>query len=115
MTLPRCKELADISAGIPRNDAGLQEGFCTNLFHRFSNAFFVGRATWATITAELYEGRKETHWIWFIFLQIEKLGRSSTARKHAIGLWAEAAACEAHPTLGSRLMECTELVLAIRA
>ena len=67
---------------------------------------------YADVLAELREGRKQTHWIWFIFPQAEGLGHSSMARRYAIKSRAEAAAYLAHPILSTRLMECTELVLA---
>jgi uncharacterized protein (DUF1810 family) len=62
------------------------------------------------VRAELRAGRKETHWMWFVFPQIEGLGRSPTARKYAIASRAEAEAYLRHPLLGARLRECTRLV-----
>lgn len=60
--------------------------------------------------AELRKGRKQGHWMWFIFPQIGGLGRSETARAFAISSREEAAAYLAHPVLGPRLRECTRLV-----
>lgn len=65
------------------------------------------------VRAELRSGRKETHWMWFVFPQIEGLGQSSMARKYAISSRDEAAAYLAHPILGQRLRECAQLVNAI--
>jgi len=62
---------------------------------------------------ELRAGRKRTHWIWFIFPQIEGLGRSPTAIHYAISGRDEASAYADHPLLGHRLIECTEAALAI--
>jgi uncharacterized protein (DUF1810 family) len=62
------------------------------------------------VCSELREGRKKTHWMWFVFPQIEGLGTSQLARKFAISSLAEAAAYLAHPILGPRLAECTRLV-----
>ncbi|MGA1982618.1 MAG: DUF1810 domain-containing protein [Acidobacteriaceae bacterium] len=62
------------------------------------------------VFAELREGRKRTHWMWFIFPQIAGLGSSPMAQHFAISGRAEALAYLAHPTLGPRLRECTELV-----
>jgi uncharacterized protein (DUF1810 family) len=59
---------------------------------------------------ELRAGRKQSHWIWLIFPQLKGLGRSSTAEYYGIGSLEEAAAYLAHPILGPRLKECTELV-----
>ena len=62
--------------------------------------------------AELRGGRKESHWMWFVFPQIAGLGRSPTARFYAIASADEARAYLAHPLLGARLGECVEAVLA---
>ena len=61
--------------------------------------------------AELRNGRKESHWMWFIFPQLAGLGRSATARHFAIGSKEEAMAYLGHPLLGPRLIESTEAVL----
>jgi uncharacterized protein (DUF1810 family) len=66
------------------------------------------------VVAELSEGRKRSHWMWFIFPQIEGLGSSGMAQRFAIGSRAEAAAYLAHSVLGPRLIECTRLVLAVK-
>lgn len=63
--------------------------------------------------AELRAGRKRSHWMWFIFPQIEGLGRSEMARTYAITSRAEAALYLDHEVLGPRLRECTSLVNAI--
>ena len=62
------------------------------------------------VCSELRDGRKKSHWMWFIFPQVDGLGSSELARKFAISSLAEAAAYLAHPVLGSRLTECTRLV-----
>jgi uncharacterized protein (DUF1810 family) len=62
------------------------------------------------VRAELRDGRKRSHWMWFIFPQIAGLGSSPLARKFAIASVAEAAAFLEHPILGPRLAECTSLV-----
>lgn len=59
---------------------------------------------------ELAEGRKRSHWMWFIFPQIAGLGRSETARFYAIADRAEARAYLHHPLLGSRLIEASVTV-----
>lgn len=63
--------------------------------------------------AELRAGRKQSHWMWFVFPQIAGLGHSAMAQRYAIADLAEARAYLAHPILGSRLRQCTEAVLAI--
>jgi uncharacterized protein (DUF1810 family) len=66
-----------------------------------------------TVAAELRAGRKQTHWMWFIFPQIAGLGRSDTAQRYAIASLDEARAYLAHTLLGVRLRECTALVLEV--
>ena len=70
-------------------------------------------AVYASALAELHSGQKRTHWIWFIFPQIEGLGHSSTSMHYAIKGLAEARAYLNHPVLGPRLIECAEAVLAV--
>ena len=62
------------------------------------------------VCSELRDGRKKSHWMWFVFPQSAGLGSSPLARKFAISSLAEAAAYLAHPVLGPRLAECTRLV-----
>lgn len=64
------------------------------------------------VLAELKSGRKRTHWIWFIFPQIDGLGYSATTKRYAIKSIEETRAYLKHPVLGARLWECAELVLA---
>ncbi|WP_315743393.1 MULTISPECIES: DUF1810 domain-containing protein [unclassified Bradyrhizobium] len=65
------------------------------------------------VVAELAAGRKQSHWMWFIFSQVAGLGFSAMAQRYAIRSRAEAEAYLAHPILGSRLLECTRLVLEV--
>ena len=65
------------------------------------------------VVAELRQGRKASHWMWFIFPQIKGLGSSPMANKFAIASRAEAQAYLDHPVLGARLRECTRLVTAV--
>ena len=65
------------------------------------------------VVVELAAGRKQSHWMWFIFPQLEGLGSSAMAKRYAITSRAEAAAYLAHPVLRPRLIECTRLVLAV--
>lgn len=60
--------------------------------------------------AELGAGRKRSHWMWFVFPQIEGLGSSPMAEKYAIQSLDEARAYLAHPLLGPRLRELTRIV-----
>ena len=61
--------------------------------------------------AELRAGRKQSHWMWFVFPQIAGLGRSPTAQRYAIRSLDEARAYLADPTLGPRLRACSEVLL----
>ncbi|MGV1873004.1 DUF1810 domain-containing protein [Agrobacterium rosae] len=61
---------------------------------------------------ELRAGRKQSHWMWFIFPQIRGLSRSDTARFYAISGRSEAEAYLRHPILGTRLEECTHAMLS---
>ena len=65
------------------------------------------------VCAELASGRKRSHWMWFVFPQLKGLGASSMAQHYGIGSLAEARSFRAHPVLGPRLQQCTELVLAV--
>lgn len=69
--------------------------------------------TYAAALEELRRGRKDSHWMWFVFPQVAGLGRSPTARYYAIGSLAEATAYLAHPVLGPRLREAAEAMLAL--
>lgn len=62
---------------------------------------------------ELQRGRKQSHWMWFIFPQIAGLGHSAMAQRYAISCLREAEAYLVHPVLGPRLRECTRLILQV--
>ena len=62
---------------------------------------------------ELRDGRKRTHWMWFVFPQLSGLGHSAMARRYALASLAEAEAYLAHSILGLRLIECSEIVNAV--
>lgn len=64
--------------------------------------------------AELRRGRKRSHWMWFIFPQVEGLGSSATSRKYAIRSLEEARAYLSHPVLGSRLLDCCRAILSVQ-
>lgn len=70
-------------------------------------------AVYAQVCAELRNGRKSSHWIWFIFPQICGLGYSAMSDKFSISGLAEAQAYLQHPLLGPRLRECSRLVTLI--
>jgi uncharacterized protein (DUF1810 family) len=66
-----------------------------------------------TVLAELHAGAKQSHWMWFVFPQLEGLGRSPLALRFGISGLEEARAYLAHPVLGDRLRKCVEAVLAV--
>jgi uncharacterized protein (DUF1810 family) len=71
------------------------------------------RGVYDQVTDELRRGRKQTHWMWFVFPQIEGLGHSAMAQKYAMSSMDEAREYLQHPLLGARLHECTRLVTAV--
>ena len=64
--------------------------------------------------AELRAGRKQSHWIWYVFPQIAGLGHSPLSQRYAISDLAQARAYLAHPVLGKRLCESVRAMLAHR-
>jgi uncharacterized protein (DUF1810 family) len=63
--------------------------------------------------AEVRAGDKQSHWMWFIFPQLDGLASSSTSRRYAIKSVAEAEAYLGHAVLGPRLVECAEAALGV--
>lgn len=63
--------------------------------------------------AEIKRGRKQTHWMWYVFPQIQGLGLSETAKFYAIQDVQEAEAFLKHPVLGSRLIAISNALLAL--
>src|SRR4051794_8468679 len=64
-----------------------------------------------TALAELRDGAKQSHWMWFVFPQLAALGRSGAAKLYGIETLAQARAYLDHPVLGARLRECVEAAL----
>jgi uncharacterized protein (DUF1810 family) len=78
------------------------------------NRFVQAQAlVYADALAELLAGCKRSHWMWFIFTQIDGLAFSATTRLYSIKSLAEASAYLAHPVLGARLVECARTVRAL--
>ena len=78
---------------------------------RFVQAQDTG-GTFQRAVAELRAGRKVSHWMWFVFPQVEGLGLSAMSRRYAISGLAEARAYLQHPVLGARLVECATVLAA---
>lgn len=66
---------------------------------------------WEAVHAELAAGRKQTHWMWFVFPQLRGLGLSAMAWRYGLASLDEAHAYLAEPVLAARLAEATGLVL----
>jgi uncharacterized protein (DUF1810 family) len=87
--------------------------------HRTDDPYFLGRFLLAQqddfeqALAEIRGGKKRTHWMWYIFPQIDGLAFSSTSKHYAIKSIEEAKVYLAHPILGPRLLECAEAVLRV--
>jgi uncharacterized protein (DUF1810 family) len=69
--------------------------------------------TYDRALAELRAGQKRSHWMWFVFPQVEGLGHSEMSQTYAIASITEAQAYLDHPVLGSRLRECTRALLQV--
>jgi uncharacterized protein (DUF1810 family) len=69
---------------------------------------------WTAVREELQAGRKQTHWMWFVFPQLADLGRSAAAKHYGLSGLEEARAYLAHPVLGARLRETCQLLLALQ-
>ena len=81
-----------------------------NTLNRFTEA---QKNDYATALAEIRRGRKQSHWMWYIFPQIAGLGFSSTSKFYAIKDIAEAENYLAHPILGNRLIEISNALLEV--
>ncbi|MGA8210845.1 MAG: DUF1810 domain-containing protein [Nocardioidaceae bacterium] len=62
---------------------------------------------------ELRRGRKQSHWMWYVFPQVAGLGHSPTSRHYALSGTTEARAYLDHPVLGARLLECARALTAL--
>lgn len=67
--------------------------------------------TYDRALSELKSGQKRSHWMWYIFPQLDGLGHSETTRYYAIKSREEAAAYLKHPILGPRLVTCAKAIL----
>ncbi|NRD70634.1 DUF1810 domain-containing protein [Psychrobacter okhotskensis] len=79
--------------------------------HLFDDFIQAQNTIYSSVIKELTEGRKRTHWMWFIFPQVKGLGHSTMARRFAIESLEQAKAYLGHDVLGARLRECAELLL----
>ena len=91
------------------SDAGRSAGDPYDL-RRFVDA---QTGDYARALAELQSGRKRTHWMWYIFPQLDGLAFSATSKRYAIKSVEEAKAYLTHPILGPRLQQSAEAVLRV--
>lgn len=82
--------------------------------HNLQRFVDAQRPVISSVMAELKQGRKYGHWIWFIFPQFKGLGHSANSEFFGISSAAEAKAYLAHPVLGPRLIQCTQLVIGVQ-
>jgi uncharacterized protein (DUF1810 family) len=78
-----------------------------------SRFLFAQEDVYDTALSEIRRGRKETHWMWFIFPQLAGLGHSAMARRYAIRDIEEARAYLEHPVLGPRLVDCCQALISL--
>ena len=81
--------------------------------HNLNRFISAQDKVYETVIKELKNGKKQTHWMWYIFPQIDGLGTSATSRHYAIKSIEEAQQYLNHPVLGKRLLECAEIVIAL--
>lgn len=87
-----------------------------SLLSRFLNAQEIGgiyenTSTYQTALKEIKEGRKKTHWIWYVFPQMKGLGKSYISEFYGIDGREEAELYINHPILRERLIEVTQAIL----
>jgi uncharacterized protein (DUF1810 family) len=87
------------------------KSFMPDEFQHFLDA---QEAVFDQVIQELSAGRKESHWMWFIFPQIQGLGHSPMARKFALDSLEQAKRYAEHPACDQRLRQCTKLVTQIQ-
>jgi uncharacterized protein (DUF1810 family) len=104
-------------SGVVDDDADLVGQLPFHLVHHVHSdplaRFVLAQApVYAQVVDELRNGKKTSHWMWFVFPQLKGLGTSANAEFYGLGSVDEALAYWEHPLLGPRLRECIELVLA---
>lgn len=104
----------DINHGVPKTGA-----MSSDAATPYPNTYALDRFVTAqesifdTALAELRRGQKRSHWMWFIFPQLDGLGSSAMARRYGIKSLEEAEAYLKHPDLGPRLIQCCQAILAV--
>ena len=85
----------------------------TGDLHDLTRFVAAQRGSYERALAEIASGRKRSHWMWYVFPQIDGLGFSATSQRYSIKSIEEARAYLRHPLLGKRLVECCEAALAV--
>lgn len=83
--------------------------------HNLERFIDAQRADYEKALSEIRSGRKRSHWMWYIFPQVEGLGVSAMAQRYAIKSVAEARAYLGHPVLGARLRTCAEALVSLES
>jgi uncharacterized protein (DUF1810 family) len=81
--------------------------------HNLKRFLEAQERTYGQALSEVRDGRKRSHWMWYIFPQYDGLGFSATSQRYAIKSVAEAQAYLRHPILGPRLVECCEAAISV--
>ncbi|MGY2131046.1 DUF1810 domain-containing protein [Hymenobacter sp. HD11105] len=81
--------------------------------HHLQRFLDAQESSFSQALAELQRGNKQSHWMWYIFPQIQGLGFSATSKFYALQDIDEAKAFVQHPQLGSRLLQLCEVLLAL--
>jgi uncharacterized protein (DUF1810 family) len=81
--------------------------------HLLGRFLLAQRDDYEQALSEIRSGRKRSHWMWYIFPQIDGLAFSSTSKHYAIKSLDEARGDLGHPVLGPRLLECAEAVVGL--
>jgi len=93
--------------------ARFPSGAVTRDVYDFARFVDAQRVSYDRALAEIANGEKRSHWMWYIFPQVAGLGASPISRKYALQSRSEAAAYLAHEILGPRLVACAEAALAV--
>jgi uncharacterized protein (DUF1810 family) len=81
--------------------------------HHLSRFVQAQQGSYEQALSEIKNGRKRSHWMWYVFPQLDGLAFSSTSKFYAIKNLDEARAYLEHPVLGQRLLACAEAVLRV--
>jgi len=81
--------------------------------HNLNRFVEAQKVNYEQALAEVKSGRKQSHWMWYVFPQFDGLGSSQPSQKYSIKSVAEAKAYLSHPTLGSRLIAIAAAALSV--